>query len=301
MPITNLVWLLGQPHLADYLAFVRDKVVDGAGIDPRTLVEEWRAANDRYHELEQSEAGIADTIGWDPVEPSLSARVAELEASPWFRASFDNLPYQIVRVELDKLVMSQIHVERGPVFDRASALDPAMRAAVFDFCLPLDPGLPPVATRRLGEGRYLFSSPSTDFRAHRPVVLAPAALPQDIASGPLAFAVALGIGFGSNFLSGIRSGSRILLQNGYHRAYSLRAHGHTHAYCVVEDVTRKDELRLTATDEVSADPEFYFAAKRPPLLKDFFDPTIARSLAVLPVETHLEVEITVRSGTSTLS
>jgi hypothetical protein len=107
------------------------------------------------------------------------------------------------------------------------------------------------------------------------------------------------VGFGSNFLSAIRSGSRLLLQNGYHRAYALRSLGFTHAYCIVEDVTRKDELKLTADEDVAGDPEFYFASARPPLLKDFFDPRLAKALAVLPMENQVEIEIKIRSSTAT--
>ena len=57
----DLVWLLGQPHLGDYLEFVASKTVGGRAADPRKLADEWRTANDLYYELEQSEAGIADS------------------------------------------------------------------------------------------------------------------------------------------------------------------------------------------------------------------------------------------------
>jgi len=107
------------------------------------------------------------------------------------------------------------------------------------------------------------------------------------------------IGFGSNFMSGIRSGSRVLLQNGYHRAFALRSLGFTHAYCIVEDVTRKDELKVAADEDVAADPEFYFGARRPPVLKDFFDPRLAKVLPILPMESIIEVEVKVRSSTVT--
>ena len=53
----ELVWLLGQPHLGDYLDFVKAKVIGGAAIPPRRLAHEWRAANDYYYRLEQDEPG----------------------------------------------------------------------------------------------------------------------------------------------------------------------------------------------------------------------------------------------------
>src|SRR5687768_10539888 len=59
-PNSELLWLLGQPHLGDYLDFVKHKVVGGRDMDPAALADEWRDANDLYYDLEQREAGIAD-------------------------------------------------------------------------------------------------------------------------------------------------------------------------------------------------------------------------------------------------
>ena len=75
--------------------------------------------------------------------------------------------------------------------------------------------------------------------------------------------------------------------------------GFTHGWCIVETVTRKDELKLTASEEVAEDPEFYFATKRPPVLKDFLDPRLAKTLLVRTMTTQVEVEISVKSATAT--
>ncbi len=300
-----LIWLLGQPHLGDYLSFVETRVIDGAAIDKRLLANEWRAANDVYAELEGSEAGIADTIECRAAGAKRAAQVAALEANPWFREAFDNLPYSVEKVELDKLVVSQLHVEAsysGDVRERLVGKGDGKGSdrALFDFCLPLSRPMPPVRIQRLASDRYLFASPSTDFRNHDPRLLRGPDIAHLTSSGPAEAMFGVMIGFGSNFMSGVRSGSRILLQNGYHRAFALRSAGFTHGWCVVETVTRKDELKLTATDEVAEDPEFYFAAKRPPILRDFFDPRLAKALQVREMETQVEVEIKVRSSTATL-
>ncbi len=296
---SDLVWLLGQPHLGDYLDFVKGKVVGGADQDPRTLADEWRAANDVYAELEKSEAGYADETKRRPVERALKPLVRRLEANPWFRDSFDNLPYSIERVEIDKLVASQIHVEYAftkPFLKRLASMS---EEELFHFCLPIDKPRPPVTVTRLSGDRYIFTSPSTDFRSHSPRVLRPEEIPNITSSGPISAFVGIAVGFGSNFLSAVRSDKRICLQNGYHRTFALRCAGLKYAYCVVEDVTRKDELKLTADDTVTEDPEFYFASKRPPVIKDFFDRRLAKRLRVRPMLNHLEVEIKVRSSVAT--
>jgi hypothetical protein len=296
----EMAWLLGQPHLSDYLEFVANKVVGGREADPRQLTAEWRAANDIYYDLEQSEAGIADEAECLPLDGALQPLVDAVCASPWFRASFDNLPFTFARVELDKLVVSQNHVEHSFTEGLAAALGPDPDdETLFRFCLPLERALPDVRIQRLSGDRFLFSSRSTDFRAHTPRLLRPHEIEGLDSSGPVAAMVGIMVGFGSNFLSAIRSGSRLLLQNGYHRAYSLRRLGLTHAYCIVEDVTRKDELKLTADEEVGSDPEFYFASPRPPILRDFFDPRLTKMLQVLPMESIVEIEMKVRSSTAT--
>lgn len=295
----ELAWLLGQPHLSDYLDFVATKVVGGERLSPRRLAAEWRAANDIFAELETKEAGIAETAECLPLDRRLKPLADAVRANPWFRDSFDNLPVSFRRVELDKLIVSQVHVARSFTESLGASLAGAGEERLFDFCLPLDRPSPPVRIQRLSGDRFLLSSPSTDFRAHRPRLLRPAELAGVTSSGPIAALIGVMIGFGSNFLSAVRSGSRLLLQNGYHRAYTLRSLGFTHAYCIVEDVTRKDELKLTANDEVAEDPEFYFASRRPPLLKDFFDPRLAKILPVKPMENQVEVELKVRSVTAT--
>lgn len=295
----ELVWLLGQPHLSDYLDFVRDKVVGGAAMPQRRLTSEWRAANDRYYELEKSEAGEADECEVRPLPAELRPLARKVKASPFYKEAFGALPDRILMVELDRLMVAQTHVERSFTDSLCAGLKPdADLETLFRFCLPLDRPTPPVRIQRLGEVRYLFSSGSTDFRVHPTALLRPGQIKGHSSFGPVSAALAVVVGFGSNFLSAVRSGKRLVLHNGYHRAYALRAMGFTHAPCAVTEVTRKDELRLAAGDTVCGDPEFFFAAKRPPLLKDFFDPKLRKILPVLAMETVIEVELKVKAGTA---
>jgi hypothetical protein len=112
-------------------------------------------------------------------------------------------------------------------------------------------------------------------------------------------ALAVPVGFDANFLSAIRSEDRVLLHNGYHRAFALRASGVTHAPCIVQTVTRRDELKYAADPRVSSDPGFYFRAARPPMLRDFFDPRLAKQLIVRPIRTVIDVALKVTSWSAT--
>lgn len=294
----ELIWLIGQPSLEDYLQFYRTKVLGGDSVDPGALVDEWRAANDIYHDLSSAEAGLAERIGCRPLPKSLHPLEQKVREHPWFRRSFSELPISFAMVELDKLICSQIHVEHGHYDLGTSAMGRSLRKR-FEFCLPLQRDLPPVRVQRLGDHRWLFSSPSTDLRERSPMLLRGERLDAIATDAPLAAMVGLPVGFGANFMSAVRSGKRIVLQNGYHRAYALRRAGFSHAPCILEEVTRKDELKVGGDETVNQDPEFYFGAPRPPLLKDFFDPRFAKPLCVRRIDTIVEVEIKVRSGTAT--
>lgn len=297
---SELLWLLGQPALEDYLSFVQNKVIGGRDMPPAALADEWRAANDVYFELEKSEAGAADTAECLALDPALEPLADEVRANPYYQATFDTFPTEIRMVELDKLIVSQKHVASVFSQTRADALGATPTPeALFRFCLPLDRENPPVRVQRLSSDRYLFASGSTDLRAHDPKLLGRDQIAGIASYGPIAGVIGLIVGFGSNFLTVVKSDNRMVLHNGYHRAYTLRALGITHAPCIVESVTRTDELRVAASETVSDAAAFYFRAGRPPMLRDFFNPALVKRLAVRPMETVVEVEFKLKTWTST--
>lgn len=291
--------LLGQPTLREYLDFVREDVVGGEAADPRASCDEWRAANDYYGELERAEAGLADGAGCHDLDPSFVPLAERVMDDPAIRRSFDTLPARVALVELDRLVVYQTRVDQDFVEALQARLGPEPDArALVRFCLPLpgrDTSVPPPLVRRIGPRRYSFTSESTDLRFHDAVLLDPARLgdrPGDHGGdGPVGGALGLVVGFGSNLLNVVRSDGdgRMLLNNGYHRACALRALGVTHAPCVVQTVTRRDELALTVPSRVADTAAFYFKSARPPLLKDFFDPRIRKVVPVRRVKHVVEL------------
>jgi hypothetical protein len=290
------LWLLGQPDLGYFLKFVRDKVVGGADLSPRTLAEEWRSANDYYYELEESEAGIADQVECRELDRNLLPMAEQVIAASWFQRAFDTLPITFAMVELDRLVVFQPNVTREFVDELKARLGPDPdQKSLFRFCIPLERPEPAVKVQRLGSRRYQVSSESADFRFLEAAIFQPYQITDYQAHGRIGAVIGAVVGFGSNFLNVIRDeGKRILLNNGYHRAVALRELGITHAPCIIQEVTRRDELAVAAGSTVNRTPFFYFGKKRPPLLKDFFDPKIRKVLPVRRMRRVVEIEIEVR-------
>jgi len=292
-PPAEMLWLLGQPHLSDYLDFVRSRVAGGSKMLPRDLADEWRAANDVYYDLEESEAGIADTIECRPLPAMLAPLVRQLEESALFQNTLRTFAKTFEMVELDKLIVSQTYVTCSFSEERSRLLSKRTSPqALFRYCQPLDHEPPPVRIERTEDG-YVFSSRSTDLRSHSLQLLRGEEI-GITSSGPIAGLIGLPVGFGSNFFTAIRSENRLVLHNGYHRAHAMKAAGITHAPCLIQTVTRTDELAVAASEKVSSDPAFYFRTRRPPILKDFFDPRLVRRFKLRPQRTVVEVEVTSR-------
>lgn len=294
----RIVKLLGQPHLADYLRFFQNRVIGGETVSPRVLAAEWRQANDIYYALLTEQAGIAETIEDLPLPEELTGLAADLASQDQYLQAYDSVATEIRWVELAKLVVSQGSVG----LDHSDLLRKRLGSSrtttdLFDFCLPRTTDSAPISMVRLPGDRYLFTSQSTDLRFHE-VQRMTAEQARAVASfGPVATGLILPVGYGANLLSGIGSDKRIVLQNGYHRAYSMLAHGITHAPMVVERVSCLDELNLVGSDDVTDDPAHYFRSPRPPLLKDFLDPALTRQVLVYALETRVELEIKVRTST----
>ena len=295
-PTHEEVWLLGQAQLHEYLEFAKEKAVEPS--DPATLTAEWCRANDYYQQLEELEAGLADQAELRELDPRLAPLAAEVLADPYCRETYDTVPATIGVVELDKLIAFQKCVTWTYV-DRVKCglkgpLDPE---TVFHCCLPVGERVSPVTIRRAGSRHYQFKSDSMDMRYHHTRLFAPEQVLDHDASGPVAGIVGVVVGFGSNLLNVIRSGPRMLLHDGYHRACALREMGVTHAPAIIQTIQRADELDVIARSAIAQNPDFYFRSARPPLLKDFFDPKIRRVLRTPKMSRVVEVTYKVREYT----
>jgi hypothetical protein len=288
------ICLLGRPPLSRFLECTEDTLAEGARLDRPSLIEEWRAASDYYHELERSEAGIADQEEHQELDPRLAAVAAELTSHPSFRCTFDTLPTRLGMVELDRLIVHQWRVTLDFIDQVKDRIGPAPDpAALFGICMPLQPSEMPIQVQRLGSRRFAFRCESEDFDLHEPELLKPKQAGESFA---LAGVIGLALGFGWNFLSAVRVGNRVLLNNGYHRACALRALGITHAPCAIEMAAGLDELQLTVNSRVAEEVESYLQSARPPLLKDFFDPRIRKVLPIRKLVRHIEVEFLIRDS-----
>lgn len=282
------LYLIGRPKLKQYLRFVGSHAVHPPS--EGSLVDEWQAAAGFIGALEKEEAGAADNPQIDKILPDDEPLLAEFLKDPLVRGSFNALPTEVAMVELDRMVVYQKHIDLTFVEQLEAKLGPAPdKELVFRTCLPYDHPQPPVKWSR-GHDSFVFVSPSNDLRFLGTMRIQPGHVNDYPPPGDLVGVVGLAVGFGSNFLNAVYAENRLILNNGSHRAYTLRKLGFTHVPCIVQHASTRDAVDLEASSEVRSNPDLYLKHPRPPMLRDYFHPKLHK---VMPVHRRLR-QVTVK-------
>lgn len=297
-PLVDEIHLLGVPPLASYVDHVVRRSIDGDTADESALIDQWRSAALHYQRLQAAEAGLADGVPLAEVPASRAGWIDQITAQPDFAQAFNDLPVALAMVELDRLVVCQQHVS----LTHAASFGERLRAAgdrdeaLFAICLPRDAPTPAIQRVRSGGGKFVFQSEVSDLRAFRPALFSQAtAATVMTANGEAPTGIAIPVGFGSRHLNVVRLGGRLVLNNGYHRAYALREAGVTHVPCVVQAIAHPEELAFAGGSSLSDHFDELFKAPRPPLFKDFFDPQLTTRLRLR--RTRKQVQITIHVET----
>lgn len=284
------LYLIGRPPLKDFLKYVRSHAVNRPDTDGG-LTDQWQAANAMVRQLEKDESRLADDPPMDRIAPRLDPLLIEFLRDPLVRHGFNTVPTDVAMVELDRLVVYQKHIDLTYVSQLESMLGPVLsEEQVFRTCLLHDHAPPPVKWSRVQQNRYVFMSPSNDLRFLGVLPLETEQIKDYPPRSGLAGVVGVSVGLGSNFLNAIYAEKRLILNNGSHRAYTLRKLGVTHVPCVVQHVSSRDELEVVGASEVRRNPDRYLKEPRPSMLKDYFNPKLYR---VMPVHRRWR-QVTVR-------
>jgi len=273
--VDDHVFLTGRPSLRSYLSFVGDLAIEGQKPNARTLTEQWRQAHEVVRQRELDEPDWADDPTITPLPASMEALREQCMADPIYQRAFDDVPTEIAIVELDRMVVYQKHINvEFTKRLRARLGDQPTDEEIFKFCLPFDHPKPPFKTMRTNSYTQIFISPSNDIRYLGAMMLKPENLVGVPSSGNLIGVIGLAVGFGSNFLNAIHVDGRVVLNNGSHRAYTLRSLGITHVPCIVQHCASREEMLTVASSDLRRHPERYLGRPRPSVLKDYFDPEL---------------------------
>ena len=285
----DCLYLLGRPTLKRFLRYVRNHAVNSD--DTASLCSEWQAANSLTQVMEKDEAGIADDCPIQRMGTEYEPLLIEFLKDPLVRYGFNTVPTEVAIVELDRLVVYQKNIDLTFVRQLEKRLGPAPSVeTIFKTCLPYDHPQPPVKSLRVRRNSFTIMSPSNDLRFLGTMELKSSNVKDYSPPGDLVSVLGLAVGFGSNFLNATYVGKRLILNNGSHRAYTLRKIGVTHVPCIIEHVGTRHELELVATSDIVDHKDFFLRNPRPSMLRDYFNPLLYK---IMPVHRRLR-QITLR-------
>jgi hypothetical protein len=272
-------FLLGLPPVDDYLSFLV-QASPGQNIDIGSAAARWRQAAAVIDELTESEVGAADGPIVSELPSELASQAAQYLNDPAVAASYAIVPARVGLVSLDDLIVFQRQINLRYAGELRAMIGDWDSTSVdlFNFCLAVDQPRPPINRMQIATNAFVFQSISTDARFLGAALVDASQVSGYVPPGRATSAVVLFVGYGVNALSVVNINGRLILNNASHRAYALKAAGATHVPAIVHDLTREHELALIPA--VQQNRELYLQSPRPPMLKDYFNPTLHEMIEV---------------------
>jgi hypothetical protein len=290
------IHLMGATKLGEFLQFVRQRAIGGRARDESEVADLWRAAALHYEQLQTTQANAAQKPKVLAIPKAMQKHVAQLSELQSFRATFSAVPIAFGMVPLDQLVCSQfdLTVSTLKALDQPhpKKLSPVNLAKL---CLPLEPAHGQCVLGRETAAEYIFHSDSHDIRTFTAQLVPINKIAGYHPSGHAKAAIVIGVGFSTNVLNVVRYADRLVLNNGYHRVFSLLQQGYTHAPCVIQVCSSGDDLGQCAMREINHNYDLYFTQARPPLVRDYLNPLLTSQWPVNPVRRQITVKLSYES------
>lgn len=267
------VFLLGRPPMDEYLSFLT-QARPGANVNIPAAAQRWRQAAQVVDALAVSEAGAADNHTMGSLPENLNAIASDYLADPATGATYGLVPAQIGMICLDDLVVFQKQVNLRYVNELRNIIGDwsVSDEELLKFCLDIDQPSADISVYQSTQNTYTFRSVSTDARFLGASLLDASQVSGYVPQGRARYALVMYLGYGANALNVVGINGRLILNNGSHRAYALRAAGLTHVPAVVQTATREDDLAIVPTVQQNA--PFFLQNPRPPMLKDYFNDSL---------------------------
>ena len=298
----QVLYLMGIASLADFLDFARERAdlaAPGtgaiAGNSPMDLAEAWRDAATIFEGLVENDAYPTELPPVHPLPESMNSHCETFVSRSHVQREFDRVPIALAMVPLAYLVAAQHQLNVSTTNSVEINSDPISDASLAQICLPLD--APPHTLRVLHKNAdgITFAADNHDIRFLRAHAI----------SGPIANlpsrghvnqTLALPVGFSINVLNVIRYQNRLILNNGYHRAFALWQRGVTHAPAVIQVCRHWEDVAMVGSSELHENASVYLEHRRPPLLKDFANRQLCMSFAVRRARKYLRIRYQVETG-----
>jgi len=292
--VAEWAFLMGRPTKEEAVGFFMRHSIDQT-VDKGALEDRWWTAKARYDELSEKESGLADDMQISDLPKELEPLLAKVLADQVYQKVYSSIEHRFSMVDLDRLVVFQKYMDLSFVRTlEAKASTKMGPQEVFRLAMPYDHPLPDCNIYEKERGVYIFESPSTDLRFLDSIILQGDKIKDKDLPRPLAGILGLAVGFGSNFLTALHVGRRLIVNNGTHRAYLLRKLGIKRAPCIIQEIKDRKEISEEVHGDVGDRLDYYLNDPRPSLLKDYFDPKIVHTLRARPRVRRIQIKFDVK-------
>ncbi len=251
----------------------------------------WQNIQPYVQQMANNENNIADTIQVKKVPTRYNKMLDAYRDDVLFAKTFPPHRTEFGIVEIDKLVAAQKTVN----LDFCEKLIEEMRGKtdmkhLIKTCLSPDRKQESVQYME-NSGSHIFTSPNSDIRFLGSYLKE--LIPEDMeyAGGGLPIAAIISfIGYGVAPINVIRTPTRIVLHNGFHRVYACRALGIKEIPVVIKNVSNP---LLEFPVQLNGLPrEYLLNTPRPTLVKDFFDPNLTLKFKIKKKLKMVKLQVT---------
>ena len=274
-------YLYGFATQAEITQHVRTQAVAEEVARLPEIIDAWTNLRSTIAALEATQVGLAEAIQITDLPASVAPKLRVIADDPLFRKTFGLLACSFAMVEIDKLIAPQRTINLDYA-DRLAAGYP--RQPTFDdlveICLAPRRKMDAIQHLEVAPNSHIFSSPNSDMRflgAFMKQLTADDLTYAEMGGIPVAAVIGF-VGYGGSPVNVLLSGKRCVLNNGFHRVWTLRSLGVARIPVVVQHARNP---RLEFPPAVCGLPrEYLLGAPRPALLGDFFDPRLRVELRV---------------------
>ena len=267
---------------------VKNKCIDEEYSNFTEIIQSWQEATESLREIEKEESGAANKCETFDISSGL---IEAIKLNPAITNTFSKHVLDFRMVEIDNLIA----VQRNVLLDYVDQLTKKIpknpsEDDLLKFCLIPEQQVPlPKPTRKSSRSWY-FTSPSHDFR-FLGGFLKKELTKEDIqfpkVGGFPTHAIMLFVGYGAGCMNAFSVNGRLILSNGFHRAYALRRKGIKKIPILIKKIGNAD---LELPDEVKGlKKDYLLKHPRPILMKDFFNDNLVRSFKRKQATTVLNI------------
>jgi len=182
-------------------------------------------------------------------------------------AIYFNEGWRVAIADLTRVCAIQPHVSTDDALQRAEGVTRDDIRAVAQVTLPVDSSTPIAAAFNEDKKAWVFSSANPNLRVFG----------QAQGQLPVAPIFGFAVGVSLSFMQVASFNGRLLLRDGYHRAYGLLRRGITRAPVFVREFERFEDMRLPS----GMLPQDAYLGLRPPMLADYLNDDVSAEGAAL--------------------